>query len=504
MRRLFALPALAIPALAAACFGAGQIVQPAPSGSTEDASTLDATQDGPASGSDGSGTGADGSGNEGADGNGSGAPDGGASDVAVDAPAGSVAVVVATPSGPESNVSIVFSNADGSVLATGTTDATGKATQAMSPGGMVTALLGTGTLVTFVEVAPGDVLNVLDTTGVPQPPTDQWLLTGVPTTAAPGGTPNYYVLYGPCSQNNRGVAAPFNPSAFPAISCAYAGPVPTLLTAIDLVNGTALNSLGGFAYSKTSVFPADGGTLDIDLDQTWSPTSTLDVNVTNVPPGVDPSDVEVEHDEYADGYPFAPYPYGPVVTADADAGTESLSYETYPGFADFVQSEARLSAQLFAEDHRVVNGQNIASRSDTIPTTVSFDLSQLLPQILSAGVDNVSAPLRPIVSWTPVGSLASADGTYVVLSDGESYSWTLVVPPSATQVQVPALPASVSSWAPDPTVSFQVLVATVEVDGVSGYAALRTTGTTFVPQAPPAAPPLPKAGVYRSSIYSTE
>ena len=81
-------------------------------------------------------------------------------------PATTATVQVATATKlPEQNVKVVFYDATGHALGTETTDATGKATHTIAPGGSITAVFGSASqpsLVSILGVEPGDALTVLD------------------------------------------------------------------------------------------------------------------------------------------------------------------------------------------------------------------------------------------------------------------------------------------------------------------------------------------------------
>ncbi len=413
---------------------------------------------------------------------------------------------VATPAGPEQGVTVVFSDAEGTPITTGTTDASGQVVQTVPSGSMVTALLGgwtsdggsmvTPKLVTFVGVETGDVLKVLDTTSLARAPAVQtWDLTGVPTSMAPGGAPTYFQVYGPCATNSFPLVQQPTPAAPMQGTCAWAGPFPILIAASQLGMYDEIVPLGGFVFSKTTVDPTDGGAFPrVSFGSApWIATIPVTVELSNLGAVNDVQNVEANHYEYSVGYPFADQVTQ--INTDVDAGTQTLSFPGYPGLADFVQTEASS------------NGGFIARRDDTLASTVTLDFSQSLPRILSAGVDTLSSPGRPVVVWTPLASLASsADGTYVTLNYG-SWTWTFLVPPGATRLQAPALPtsdAAASAWAPDPSWTFfssGLLVAAIDSDGVSGYAAFRAAGTSLLPRSASQSAPLPVAGTLRATTF---
>lgn len=490
MRRAFvlALSTLAVPALIT-CIGAGEVVVLV---GAADGGGIDATGGGDATGSSDVSNGMDGAeAGDGADGG-----DGQSADVVVfdgnDGGPGLVTAKVTTAAGPEPGVTVFFSGADGSLLSSEMTDSQGLATATVPEGAMVTAILGqagTFNLLTYVGVEPGDVLPFVDTTSAVTPPSFSWQLAALPTSIVPGddgGTASYYELGGPCSS----LDFPGNGTLPYSFNCGWSGPFPVLAVASMVVNGL-VTPLDGFVYTKTAGNPSDGGTLSLNLDQPWIAASLVPVNVSHI----GDNGPNINQADYADGYALTPPTIGRAL--DADAGTSSVTFEGFPGFPDFVQTEA--------DFNQGSSRSVLAVRNDTVPTSVSFDGSQALPLILAGGFDAVTHPARPTASWTPVGSLASADGTYVSFELG-TLTWTFIVPPAATTLTAPELPAI--DGGPALTAGaylYNALIATVDADGVNGYTAFRQLGTILMPSRSGAqlAPALPKAGqLYRASMIT--
>jgi hypothetical protein len=344
---------------------------------------------------------------------------------------------------------------------------------------MVTVLLGSAVtgdaqLVTWVGVESGDSLAVTDSLGVTAP-VQRWQMTSLPSGAAPGGTPNFFNVYGPCATDSFPVGTKLPVQG----TCNWSGPFPVLVVATN----SSTYAPFGFVFDKTA-FDADGGLLSVGFGPSWSAVGTLNVTVTNTL-GAAP---QVDHDEYADGYAFS---FGSTqASTDVDAGTESETFTTFPGLPDFVQTEALTGSGI------------VAQRSDTLVSSVTLDLSRQLPPILAGGIDSISSPSRPQVAWTPATQAAFGDGTYVYLRDG-LWSWTFLVPPGATRVQAPELPqVDGGAWAPsDSFETASLVIATVEADAVGGYAAFRAGGTALFPVGL-VSPPLPSAGNYAASVLT--
>jgi hypothetical protein len=316
-----------------------------------------------------------------------------------------------------------------------------------------------------------------------------WTITSVTDAGTEAGAPNEVAVYG-CGTAGTFVSIPIVAASTPTFNCTGSGPIAALLLPGRYASGIFTN-YPGFASSKGNTPPTDAGTLGIAVSQSWVPTSTTVVDLSHMPANYDVSN-GVTNYEYANGYPFQVYdPTIQTSVVDPDAGTASVTFPSFPGFPDFVQSQA---VETFTR-----GGATIATRVDQPLPSMSFDLSQYLPEILSAGVDALEDPVRPIVAWTPVSPLGHADGTYVQLTANGNFTWTFLVPPSVTRVQAPALPADAGTWTPG--ASFTVKVNTVEWGGAAGYGAFRQLGTALLSQGLPAAPALPAAGTFRSTTY---
>ena len=143
-----------------------------------------------------------------------------------------------------------------------------------------------------------------------------------------------------------------------------------------------------------------------------------------------------------------------------------------------------------------------------------------LPEITGSGVD-AGTPKRPTIGWTPSGSLAAADGTYVVMKWYEAVdagqvtgTWTFVTPSTVTSVTAPALPASVTlgPGASADYTSYYGLprVVTVEASFVNGYADFRKGAGVLSPRrdlidnngGSLIVPPLPVNGTVKFSAYT--
>ncbi|HEX3771927.1 MAG TPA: hypothetical protein VHV30_13720, partial [Polyangiaceae bacterium] len=353
------------------------------------------------------------------------------------APPLGVTIVVLGPGGPESGVTIVFDDASGAFVSQAMTDASGRVTQVLAPNSMVTAVLGSAdlaNLVTVTGVQPGDTLTAID--GSPQPSVEVQV-TDPPS--PPDGTNALIVNAGDCAGSAEidGNNPPVLVENMSAPFCiGPTGQFPLLSLATDGENGTL-----GYTYQKNFQITVDGGTSDITLSSAWQTQLGQEtVSFTNAPDNLNPY---VLLGQYASAVPYTSSDSEPNVV---DAGGAS-SFETYPGYSDFLQAEI----QIQNETPGGATDQVMAIRSGAPTTaqpngTIAFDLSQLLPSITGVTVD-ATTPARPSATVTATSSLASTSGMFVTLDwvdvpDGGSGAtvrgrWLVVGPPSASAIQFP-------------------------------------------------------------------
>jgi hypothetical protein len=376
-----------------------------------------------------------------------------------------VTVVVVSDHGPEPGATVVFQDATGNPLTTATTDASGRVTAAAAAGSQVTVVLGSPLniqIVTFEDVAPGDVLTAHDATDTTFA-SAQVSLDALPDAAAPPGTESYVVNVGNCSTGFTSLPAVVNL----APDCENRGTFPILVQA---TNGA---SPVGFAYQTGNVLPADGGAAHVSLNGPWStvlPTQSIAVSnfdFTNL-------SGYASYSEIVDGVPF-----GPAINFASTDSTATTTYAVHPGYPVSVQNEVNQSASRMGG----IAVSAVATRSAPSPDggATSFDMSTLLPLLDAVTLDS-SQPAQPAVSWvTEAGSLAGASGTIVTIPwsapvDGgyAQGTWTIVAPPTTTSVKAPALPAGAAAWAPSPDASFSsAIVVVVQGSFVNSYAQLR-------------------------------
>jgi hypothetical protein len=327
---------------------------------------------------------------------------------------------------------------------------------------------------------------------------------------APPGTASYQANVGQC-----GTYLTSTPQQFPlSASCENRGTFPLLVQAVGGADAGYANL--GYVYKNDNVLPADGGVAHVTPTGPWSTIAgSQDITLATVPNAAGYPHTGLS--EIADGVPYAPS----YSSASTDDGGVTETFPWHPGYPGALQSEGTLSVNL--NDYSQLSVTSIATRGAP-PSgpdgSTSLDLSTLLPLIDSATVDS-SVAGRPSVSWTTeAGSLASADGAIVVLGwtatddggNGIQGTWTVIAPPTATSVQVPALSTSAAAWAPGPDANFATpLVMVVEGSFLSGYAQLRSQFASLPPSTNlirgegegPIVPPLPVDGTLRLTAFTT-
>jgi hypothetical protein len=451
-----------------------------------------------------------------------------------------VIVTIVNHAGPEPGVLIVFQDAAGNVVTTGTTDATGRVIQVVQPGSQVTAVMGSGPtnmvapivvgggsggvqsvhitvddqpipvpqnvqLVTVQGVKPGDVLSLLD-------PSDstfasaQVTIDSLPDAAAPAETYVYEAQIGDCY--NYFYAPPITLGL--TSDCESNGTFPVLVQALD----NTYSNITGYTYVTGNSLAVDGGATHVAISAPWqpSPETSANIEIWNVP-ATNLNNVQGNYSQVADGVASAHVSS----TSSADGGAE-LSFPVFPGYGTFGQSEVDLT-----QDNQFQQISAVATRTaDGGPATI--DLSTALPYIttvtLDAGNGDPDASVAaPSVAWgSDAGSLASVNGVVVQLGwyEGEtsfSGTWTVLTPPTSTSVTMPTLPPSVAGWGPNSNSSFDnpPVVVAVQASFIASYDQLRsqfaaipatnalTTGETYNGGS---IPPLPVPGTVRLSAFT--
>lgn len=413
-------------------------------------------------------------------------------EAAPDAPPGppSVTVSVTGRAGPKANVRVVFHDANGAVLETKLTDATGKvkSSGAVLPA-MASALLGGDYqrhIVTWTALENGDDLAVRDPDGDNE--SDEML--GQYDVTMPGpfdneGTSRYDVHASGCYGIAEGTSA--NIWLYPY--CVRGDKSSVLIRALD-----PDNEIVGHSFKKGIAVPTDGGTTPVATSQ-WLASSTVTVTAANVPQdrstNVDLLEI-VDGHGYADGFSHT-----------VNSETNSATFRTANGFAEALQA----GIYLFSNG----GGNQIIAKRVAPGPTIALDAAQALPPITGGDVSGTNAR-RPKITWTSSSTAGSDGGIVRIRAYGEpSYSWTFVVPPGSTSITAPAMPTEADGHLPPLTdagaedVFDPPEITFIEADVLPSYTQFRRQQGVLVPPGTSVAfglPTMPVNGTYRTTSWA--
>lgn len=357
-------------------------------------------------------------------------PTEGGADGGADADAGSGAVVVTVQRsiGPAANVTVIFHDAVGVVLATTKTGADGKASFEATVPGMVSALLGGGTrrhIMTWLGVQAGDQLFASDLED--RTPKGSYLATMQGDLSDAGATFRTASV-GRCASN---------PTASLTFDIPlYADCVKTLSSVLAYADsdGTPLR----YAFKKSNAPPPpDGGAAPVALGP-WVTPAIVNVKPLNAP---DAGQVFATLDDIAEGNAYS---------NQTGAGVNRFGvapFSVAPNFAEAQQATIRYSPPVGGGASKVIVGKRVNAPQ----TQIDIDFAGALPALDSASLTATDIK-RPKVDWHAVAPLTAAKGGMILLtwfdSRTDERSWSFVVPPSATAVTAPILPAEADAWAP--------------------------------------------------------
>lgn len=357
------------------------------------------------------------------------APDAAQPDAADAAPTAPVTVVVERGTGFAANVTVVFHDATGAVLETKKTGADGKATSSGAVPAMATVLLGGGThkhILTWTKVSSGDELRARDLEG------STFVGKYLVNTVGPFDGANAYRAYvGTCQGFPN--AVPNQLEVFMYQECLRT-------TNAALATAQAGPTLLAYSFKKgNAALPPDGGSASVALGA-WAAPVGLDVKVVNKPANGQSQGVL---QAVADGNIFE----NDTAALGGEITVDTASFQVAAGFADAYQAAVRYIPSATTGASRLVVGKRVAAPQ----TTITVDMATALPIIDTASVDGTS-PKRPKVVWHALAPLTATKGGSVMLdwNDGrdETNGWTFIVPPEATSLTAPALPAEANDWAP--------------------------------------------------------
>ncbi|MBP9085745.1 MAG: hypothetical protein KBG15_06485 [Kofleriaceae bacterium] len=364
-----------------------------------------------------------------------------------DAPtSGVVEVTIATDAGPVAGATVVFQNADDSVVATATTDAAGVASQLMNVGGSVTAIVvdsarlptargGINThTYTVLAVKPGDKLKIHANDNGTNP------VSNAVSVLLPVNSFGSYEVVSSCGTEISGVTPDKGGALtiFVPPSCTQA----TLLVKREATSGT-----GGTAAA--SIFKANvtltAGSFDLS-DQTFTGLVVHNITGTNMPALVGLS-----------GY------VAPVLTGFLGKIAESQPTIMPPGFPTFAGTFERANTtatkQIVAMNVQGdVGMQQFVALGNVGDVTID-GATALAPWITAAQFTQANSSFA---FTTAAAGNAPINGAFVELGIGRQTGFINrhVIGPSAAALRLPILPTAQAE--------FNVLGADSTFIGVAG------------------------------------
>ena len=342
-------------------------------------------------------------------------------DAAPDAPTnGPVEVTVVNDAGPVAGATVVFQNADDSVVASAITAANGVATQVMAPGGSITVIANAqaNQATTVLAVKPGDKLQIkVNGLGVEQ------VFINVTLTLPTNSTGNYAVRSS-CGPNYTGLAA---------VNGALTFGVPSSCSQSSfVVKREASFGSGGLPAAtivKANVTPANG-VYDLS-DQTFAALVPNTISGTDVPSV-----------NLVQGI-VAPLINGMIAELDeSNAAIESPAFPTFSGgFARAQSAATQQAVDLLFRDAGQQEFVTIAPVGDY----AFAGASQLLPWITDVVWNQ---PSNNATFTTAVAGTAPINGAFVAVgfSRLKTFITHRVVGPSTASLRFPVLPAALADF----------------------------------------------------------
>jgi hypothetical protein len=356
-------------------------------------------------------------------------------------------------------IDLVSSLPDGTVLATGKTDAGGAAEIRVVPGGMVTAIyrrtvdMG-AELITWAGVKPGDNLTF---------GSRNFSFAGAPDAGIGAMNYSWPALAGATGYSVRTscggsfVAAPTVTTAVAEGMNCHREPMDVFFAATS-----AAGAIVGYAVRQNVPF-VSGGALALS---NWQTPTNATVNITGIPPSV--TSVSGSWSSVIDG--ASEVAINTFYSGVPNGGAFTQSFAFHPG-ADRTLGRLTLSRPGFAT-MRLVDQFTAFSPSQTVTAPV-------LPPWMQGGV-LVSAALRT-ASWAIVSEPgAVADGVAVRAAWSRPgtpssifHQWHAILPPGQSSIAFPQLPAPLAEAGFSAQDNVNAAVATFEVSTLDGYDAVR-------------------------------
>lgn len=325
---------------------------------------------------------------------------------------------------PAQGLTVVFHDAAGAVLESGTTGADGKLASTGATPSMASILLTNGStkhVITWTAVAAGDVLDARNL-DAQNPYTGSYTVT---VDAPQVKADQYQASVGTCAGYLfQGTPAPIQVQTY--AGCTHAGNDNAILTRV-----TYQGVDQAYAFKKGNAPPpVDGGTASVAMG-TWGAVGSMRITPQNVPAG---SGASAHITQIAGAQAF---------DGDENGFDGPVSFNLATGFADAIQIVGHASPDP-------TKGVTMVTRIAPADTA-TIDFANALPLIDEAAIDRKDF-VRPTMTWTPAAPLTATKGGSVLISwnkpNEDRRGWTFIVPPGATSVKTPALPTGNEDWLP--------------------------------------------------------
>jgi hypothetical protein len=315
---------------------------------------------------------------------------------------------------------------------------------------------GDAAQVSFLAVEDGDTLVV--TLPDPAPPPDVIFASyAVSFAGAAANAPVQYnvALNSGCGAGAQSVDLPITVPMYG--SCALAQN--TLLASATDGSGAVV----GYSFLKNVAKPAAGATPAVG-PLTFAAPSTTTFHATSLPAAT--ASLEFQNFYFLANEQLF---YGNnVVGLVTDVGGTAVPTAT--GFADALQSFVSMRALA-----GVSSSSGFLRREAPSAAPPAFDFATALPFVSTSAATGTG---RPDVTTSTTAPVTTADGAALLLvwtdaATGRADTWTFIVPPTAINFTVPALPADATAFVPAAG-AFIDTVSIVEATQLPGYKELKS------------------------------
>ncbi|MBS2014448.1 MAG: hypothetical protein JST00_16295 [Deltaproteobacteria bacterium] len=358
-------------------------------------------------------------------------------DAAPPGPRGRASALVYDEGHPVADRWVVFHDADGEVISSVKSDHEGRASGDVPEGGMITVLYGTSVqhLVTFTAVKPDDEVLVGEKEDDEAQPGDSVARAAVTLPPAFPSATRYGVSLG---VGLTEVLDPTRPVTMPVLRRFVGDDKRFPVLAVAIGEGETLLA---YAHASAPSGATDGGTVDVRLGPWSKDWREHRLALTKAPAGATTALASLAmtsgKDRFDCGRRRSPFADG--------AATAAFAVPAPLGKTAIVHLEVAYGAT----SDRAFFSRRIPS----LATQTNLDLSALLlPRVTRPSMDLGRTSARPVVRWEAEGGGAKTSAIVVQVSwpETKEHRWTVVAPPSASpRVELPALPPSLGTWAPD-------------------------------------------------------